>query len=197
MLSSSPKHFAASHVLLRLLAPRHPPSALPVLTKTLDTRGPPGSLRTHRCMRKTRRPWTRKDIRLSKTAGALASSRAGPLEAGPPAKGGAERKPIRRPGGADRDRTDDLRLAKPALSQLSYSPPFESSPVRSPGPHEPPSMVGLGRFELPTSRLSGGRSNRLSYRPRSESPRPSARAPRPNRDPPRDPLPDPLPVSEN
>jgi hypothetical protein len=24
--------------------------------------------------------------------------------------------------GADRDRTDDLRLAKPALSQLSYSP---------------------------------------------------------------------------
>ena len=26
-------------------------------------------------------------------------------------------------GGAGRDRTDDLRLAKPALSQLSYSPP--------------------------------------------------------------------------
>ena len=25
-------------------------------------------------------------------------------------------------GGADRDRTDDLRLAKPALSQLSYGP---------------------------------------------------------------------------
>ena len=28
-------------------------------------------------------------------------------------------------GGADRDRTDDLRLAKPALSQLSYSPTFD------------------------------------------------------------------------
>jgi hypothetical protein len=26
-------------------------------------------------------------------------------------------------------------------------------------------MVGLGRLELPTSRLSGVRSNRLSYRP--------------------------------
>jgi hypothetical protein len=26
------------------------------------------------------------------------------------------------PRGAGRDRTDDLRLAKPALSQLSYSP---------------------------------------------------------------------------
>ena len=53
-------------------------------------------------------------------------------------------------GGADRDRTDDLRLAKPALSQLSYSPM---------------KVVGLGRFELPTSRLSGVRSNQLSYRP--------------------------------
>ena len=30
---------------------------------------------------------------------------------------------------------------------------------------EPPEMVGLGRFELPTSPLSGVRSNQLSYRP--------------------------------
>ena len=29
--------------------------------------------------------------------------------------------------------------------------------------------MGLGRFELPTSRLSGGRSNQLSYRPVSPS----------------------------
>ncbi len=29
----------------------------------------------------------------------------------------------------------------------------------------PKSLVGLGRFELPTSRLSGVRSNQLSYRP--------------------------------
>ena len=41
-------------------------------------------------------------------------------------------------GGADRDRTDDLRLAKPALSQLSYSPGFEAcialgSPRGGPG----------------------------------------------------------------
>jgi hypothetical protein len=27
-------------------------------------------------------------------------------------------------GGGERDRTDDLRLAKPALSQLSYAPGF-------------------------------------------------------------------------
>ena len=32
-------------------------------------------------------------------------------------------------------------------------------------------MVGLGRFELPTSPLSGVRSNQLSYRPVSPHPR--------------------------
>ena len=67
-----------------------------------------------------------------------------------------------RSGGADRDRTDDLRLAKPALSQLSYSPEnwsgYRQDPIVA-------ALVGLGRLELPTSRLSGVRSNRLSYRP--------------------------------
>ena len=57
-------------------------------------------------------------------------------------------------GGADRDRTDDPLLAKQVLSQLSYSP------MNCDG-----AMVGLGRFELPTSPLSGVRSNQLSYRP--------------------------------
>ena len=61
--------------------------------------------------------------------------------------------------GADRDRTDDLRLAKPALSQLSYSPGWST---KSSWPF---TMVGLGRLELPTSSLSGMRSNHLSYRP--------------------------------
>ena len=73
-------------------------------------------------------------------------------------------------GGADRDRTDDLRLAKPALSQLSYSPVGCSL---APGSRERRhharaailAVVGLGGFEPPTSRLSGGRSNQLSYRP--------------------------------
>ena len=53
-------------------------------------------------------------------------------------------------GGARRDRTADLLRAKQALSQLSYGPD---------------NVVGLGRFELPTSPLSGVRSNQLSYRP--------------------------------
>ena len=58
--------------------------------------------------------------------------------------------------GDDRLRTDGLRSASAALSQLSYIPlpnPFAD--------------VGLGRVELPTSRLSGVRSNHLSYRPGS------------------------------
>ena len=33
-------------------------------------------------------------------------------------------------------------------------------------------LVGLGRFELPTSRLSSARSNQLSYRPRAHARRP-------------------------
>ena len=66
-------------------------------------------------------------------------------------------------GGARRDRTDDLLLAKQALSQLSYGPGCE---------RYAPYVVGLGRLELPTSRLSSARSNQLSYKP-NDRPRPS------------------------
>ena len=63
-------------------------------------------------------------------------------------------------GGGRRDRTDDLLLAKQALSQLSYGP---GSGQYAPAPDQ--EMVGPGRLELPTSRLSGVRSNHLSYGP--------------------------------
>ena len=66
-------------------------------------------------------------------------------------------------GGARRDRTDDLLLAKQALSQLSYGPVSRSqTPQRD---QIAGRMVGLGRLERPTSPLSGVRSNHLSYRP--------------------------------
>ena len=75
-------------------------------------------------------------------------------------------------GGADRDRTDDPLLAKQVLSQLSYSPigAIENPDRRAYrlanlNPQSEEAVVGLGRFELPTSRLSGVRSNQLSYRP--------------------------------
>jgi hypothetical protein len=81
------------------------------------------------------------------SAGNLRGSKAGlPTEAALAAK----------VGGARRNRTDDLLLAKQALSQLSYGPSRCRRLVR---------MVGLGRFELPTSRLSSARSNQLSYKP--------------------------------
>ena len=89
-------------------------------------------------------------------------------------------------GGGRRDRTDDLMLAKHALSQLSYAPvpeprlpaglPSRSSLTSPPTPEmgfgvtalarlREQRLVGLGRLELPTSRLSSARSNQLSYKP--------------------------------
>ena len=53
-------------------------------------------------------------------------------------------------GGAGGTRTPDIRLAKAALSQLSYGPTSVSS------------VVGDGGLEPPTSVLSGPRSNQLS-----------------------------------
>ena len=98
-------------------------------------------------------------------------------------------------GGGERDRTDDLMLAKHALSQLSYDPllvvagdtPTARRPPAKGGPgtqiestRAGNSVVGLGRLELPTSRLSSARSNQLSYRPnpcraKRSMPRPKSR----------------------
>ena len=58
-----------------------------------------------------------------------------------------------RRGGGDRIRTDDRLVANQVLYQLSYAP-------KSIG-----QVVGLGGLEPLTSRLSGGRSNQLSYKP--------------------------------
>ena len=71
-------------------------------------------------------------------------------------------------GGARRDRTDDLMLAKHALSQLSYGPVQD--------PPAPKVVVGLGGLEPPTSRLSSARSNQLSYKPGRKKKSRAARA---------------------
>lgn len=88
-------------------------------------------------------------------------------------------------GGAERDRTADPLLAKQVLSQLSYSP-IQVAPqgfnqeIRQRLNHKSiqtlpdairrskaqrQTMVGPGRLELPTPRLSSVCSNRLSYGP--------------------------------
>src|ERR1700724_612029 len=74
-------------------------------------------------------------------------------------------------------------LAKHALSQLSYGPvpedeclvalAFAGATAQQPSfkkacraeAAEQRRLVGLGRLELPTSRLSSARSNQLSYKP--------------------------------
>ncbi len=170
MLSSSPKLFAANHVLRRLLPPRHSPSALGSLTnkssltaKAPASKKPDALATTHVDRHCVQTLWTQKDIRLSKTAGSQPATSL--YRAGHPQRVLVEQKPFlagflscasRRliplvlriaqadSNGADRDRTDDLRLAKPALSQLSYSPVIVGNPVSV--------LFGSLRSKLPQGR---------------------------------------------
>ena len=142
MFSNSPKLFAANHVLHRLLPPRHSPSALISLTINLTV------FHYTACSARTlRAPWcTEPDTLDSKKVfnyqrpparRAVLGTFQRPACIGLAAREGhffesravltCDSKFIfaMRLGGADRDRTDDLRLAKPALSQLSYSPEKE------------------------------------------------------------------------
>jgi hypothetical protein len=117
----SPELFAAYRVLHRLSAPRHPPCTLSSLTKlecflsanpfASDpfqlSKNPggtaPASPPIHRLRFTIEGPYRTKDRKDHPKN--LSASGATPAV-----------------GGADRIRTDDLRLARAALSQLSYSP---------------------------------------------------------------------------
>src|SRR3954463_6321493 len=147
LVRSSPRLIAAYHVLHRLSAPRHPPNALKTLDRSHD-RCPPLGSAGHRvqkdhfhpqparnangaqriedgaCRTRPSTPGGRGppqasdmfplyDVKHPPTASAAANSKSGHRPPGEP--GWA-------PGGARRDRTDDLMLAKHALSQLSYGP---------------------------------------------------------------------------
>src|SRR6266498_2588233 len=75
------------------------------------------------------------------------------------------RMPLSLFGGAERDRTDDLLLAKQVLSQLSYSPNAATRLALSRARQRHESLVGLDGFEPSTPALSRRCSNQLSYRP--------------------------------
>ena len=112
LVSGSPTLFAATHVLLRLLSPRHPSCALCSLVISLPAPSPssrrPGS---------SAAPWLTGACRTTHSC-LLAHMQLSKI-----ANPG---------GGADRDRTDDIQLAKLALSQLSYGPALDGDMVQPP-----------------------------------------------------------------
>ena len=65
---------------------------------------------------------------------------------------------VQKVGGDERNRTADPLLARQVLSQLSYAPTFLLLSAKT-------CLVGLSGLEPLTSRLSGVRSNQLSYNP--------------------------------
>jgi hypothetical protein len=124
LLGGSPEIIAAFHVLHRLLAPRHPPCTLGSWHSIFHLSAPPAAFAADAS-----------PIHMSKSARLASrapSGRPGSIRPrGPscsPSRRGAthlatvKARLARGPGGDDRDRTGNLRLAKPALSPLSYIP---------------------------------------------------------------------------
>ena len=149
LLSSSPGLSQPSHVLHRLSAPRHPPCTLCSLTT------------------QSFRSSTRFAIHLvSKIAEAAAVSR--------PSR--AYSSTLRRPSIADPDPPIVSRVASSSAPLRSERRPVGRRAAVAPcWAHDlVTAVVGLTGFEPLTSRLSGGRSNQLSYRPTPPS-RPAAR----------------------
>jgi hypothetical protein len=182
----SPRLFAACHVLHRLSTPRHPPDALPSLAPHQpppETAPPPeashpvsrpgGGPRTGTlggrpaCASSTPMPTT--VLRRSRCCARQRGDRERPtttircpnksMTAPPPAPRG------RRPR-----RSRSIPAARPRGAVRSGSPRGRKTAQGQP-------LVGPGRLERPTSRLSGVRSNQLSYGPKRPERR--RRAPRP------------------
>ena len=185
----SPRLFAACHVLHRLLAPRHPPDALAFLH---PRQPPPQTMHPMRsATSRGPRPSTHSADEEGRSGeGTVAGevqrlpSKGRPCEERPaypcqmtsrPQDGKTNKRPERRLADARHARRTG-RIAPPHarnghLITTSRCPNSIGLPRLSQrGGRE--RLVGLGRLERPTSRLSGVRSNQLSYRPkirRSES----------------------------
>jgi hypothetical protein len=164
LVRSSPRLIAAYHVLHRLSAPRHPPDALKALDRShdrcpvmTDSRSCPSpsstvtiktgsrSFRT-RCLMLAERTRVRRsrsdpgtfplhDVRYPQPPAIASMVRSSLIQTTLDRTATLALKPwAGEGGGAGRDRTDDLMLAKHALSQLSYSPVGRRSAARSPSP---------------------------------------------------------------
>ena len=159
----SPRLFAACHVLHRLCMPRHPPNALKSLENHHEpennnqTRSPSPTPRRHTqhprpiAHPNTERPKPPAQRRTTNAKTHSLCQRSGIRHRASVIRPTLRRMtqtmfpypgcPRQRPknGGARRDRTDDLLLAKQALSQLSYGPALAHHWLGSRSP-EPRSM---------------------------------------------------------
>ena len=127
LFDSYPRLIAAFRVLHRLLAPRHPPYALSSLTAVLITDDLAAAWQNFAklsefehigSVRSTFYPQCYCVVCLLPLS-TIQISKSFPSAAGAQGQFLVSR---RRIGGDERDRTANLRLAKPALSQLSYVP---------------------------------------------------------------------------
>jgi hypothetical protein len=114
VVCTSPRLIAAYHVLHRFRTPRHPPCALISLTK--KSANNEHVFRRPRCCIWARRCLFLYPLCSCQRANAVSSA-------------GSRRKKLPIFAGGDNgDRTRNLRLAKPALSQLSYIPRSRAIP---------------------------------------------------------------------
>ena len=150
LVGGSPWLIAATHVLRRLLEPRHPPHALSSLV-TLNSGLPSLAARATRIEVEIQTQLRSTDLAKSSLCDVSSYPSYSVVRVLRPARqdcaNRAGHEVQRKMCGADRNRTDDIQLAKLALYQLSYSPYKRSA-----------ESVGLGGLEPPTSRLSGVRS---------------------------------------
>jgi hypothetical protein len=115
--TSSPRLFAGTHVLHRLFPPRHPPYAL--IHLTIYPPIPSGEMTRPR----TGHLAFPSSLVKEHTAHLpMYSAQPKALHCPLPTPRTRRGSPTPPSGGADRSRTGDPRLAKPVLSQLSYSP---------------------------------------------------------------------------
>ena len=126
LVCSSPELIAAYHVLLRLLTPRHPPSALSSLIEPVVLVHELARISSSPCYQEDNRESTLLRGRNRLSLYSCQTSRIATIKRGNDNQVSASGWSC----GDNRDRTGNLRRAKAALSQLSYIPRTGSRPLR-------------------------------------------------------------------